>query len=205
MWPPPRMTVTTRIITFLGLGIPTNNQQQKHWNCTTVLMKSTLRIMGSEDWWFGDPRTLLYRVDFEDSGVLNSSSFSRKIHFPWRLWSLPHSTELFILVGWLVGSLVGWWGKVADCTGCVCQKIKESKQQNIGVYRVVKSEIRQPTIPCIFHVGRWLRGVFAAADKDGSMTLERAEYRELLKSLGGVKLFPRDPYCRRGPPALVVR
>eukprot|EP00438_Fugacium_kawagutii_P033049 Skav225218 [mRNA] locus=scaffold4555:30015:32217:- [translate_table: standard] len=28
---------------------------------------------------------------------------------------------------------------------------------------------------------RWLRGVFAAADKDGSMTLERAEYRELLK------------------------
>ena len=62
MWPPPRMTVTTRIITFLGLGIPINNQQQKHWNCTTVLMKSTLRIMGSQDWWFGDPRTLLYRV-----------------------------------------------------------------------------------------------------------------------------------------------
>ena len=31
---------------------------------------------------------------------------------------------------------------------------------------------------------RWLRGVFAAADKDGSMTLEREEYRELLKPLG---------------------
>lgn len=31
-------------------------------------------------------------------------------------------------------------------------------------------------------VARWLRGVFAAADKDGSMTLEREEYRELLKS-----------------------
>ena len=30
---------------------------------------------------------------------------------------------------------------------------------------------------------RWLRGVFAAADKDGSMTLEREEYRELLKPL----------------------
>eukprot|EP00913_Durusdinium_trenchii_P032083 g30044.t2 len=31
-------------------------------------------------------------------------------------------------------------------------------------------------------LARWLRGVFAAADKDGSMTLERSEYRELLKS-----------------------
>lgn len=31
-------------------------------------------------------------------------------------------------------------------------------------------------------LARWLRGVFAAADKDGSMTLEREEYRELLKS-----------------------
>jgi len=31
-------------------------------------------------------------------------------------------------------------------------------------------------------LARWLRGVFAAADKDGSMALERSEYRELLKS-----------------------
>jgi len=31
-------------------------------------------------------------------------------------------------------------------------------------------------------LARWLRGVFAAADRDGSMTLERSEYRELLKS-----------------------
>ena len=44
-----------------------------------------------------------------------------------------------------------------------------------------------------FTAPRWLRGVFAAADKDGSMTLERAEYRELLKSLGSVKYLEDHP------------
>ena len=46
---------------FLFLQI--SNRQSRGNGCNLKKKNgSTLRIMGSENWWFGDPRTLLYRV-----------------------------------------------------------------------------------------------------------------------------------------------
>ena len=62
-------------------------------NCVSVEFWRLL-ITGYPHWWCGK-RYL--PSDFEDSGVLKRSSFSRKIHHPWRPWrpfSLPHAPPI---------------------------------------------------------------------------------------------------------------
>jgi len=67
------------------------------------------------------------------------------------------------------------WALLSVLTGVVSDNMMSVREQQSQKDEEAVEERR-------IWLARWLRGVFAAADKDGSMTLERAEYRELLKS-----------------------
>jgi len=67
------------------------------------------------------------------------------------------------------------WALLSVLTGVVSDNMMSVREQQSQKDEEAVEERR-------IWLARWLRGVFAAADKDGSMTLERSEYRELLKS-----------------------
>ncbi|CAE7251779.1 SCN1A [Symbiodinium pilosum] len=67
------------------------------------------------------------------------------------------------------------WALLSVLTGVVSDNMMAVREQQSQKDEEAVEERR-------IWLARWLRGVFAAADKDGSMALERSEYRELLKS-----------------------
>ena len=107
-------------------------------------------------WWISD---FTGPCDFEDSGVLNSSSFSiGKYIIPSDPDGSPNSTELLILVGWLVGSLVGE-GRLQIAQDAFAKKkqgIEATKHRCLTLYsRVLGSPNHQSWDPMILSSKLW--------------------------------------------------
>ena len=71
-------------------------------------ISGSLRILGSRNWWFGDPRTLLYRVKPLYRRV---PMILRVGHLFWTNWNFPMQTARSVPLWVIVGeALFGWPG-----------------------------------------------------------------------------------------------